>query len=310
MNEGEYFGELSLIYGAPRAATIKAVEATDLIVISKKVYDRIIKKFQVDQIVDIIDFYSNLVVFQRIPRDVLINLATKTQVVKIKRNEVFVKEGEITNLIWFIYIGKVNVVKKMRIKGKEKVLKIDTLSSTDIFGHHRIASDWTYDFSIITQLPWEFFGITKSNFFNLSKDIQKSFLEYAKPYPDNTVIKEEYYSNKRWGRFKEQWRQNITIDKNNQKELATTFKTMRGEAISFSNPFSYLSDQKKIWVNKVNLVNRIYEEDLFSGNESQKLSIYRHWSVGEKEKISLISSKMSVIEEGSGEVTVTWRPKK
>ena len=151
--EGDSFGELSLIYGAPRAATIRTAEPTDLIVISKEIYDRVIKKFQVDQIVYIIDFYSNLVVFQSIPKDVLIGLATKTQVVRVKSNEVFVKEGETTNLIWFIYFGKVNVVKKVKIGGKQKTLKIDTLGSADIFGHHRITSDCIYDYSIITELP-------------------------------------------------------------------------------------------------------------------------------------------------------------
>lgn len=43
LKEGDSFGELSLIYGAPRSATIKTIEPTDLIVISKHVYDKIIK---------------------------------------------------------------------------------------------------------------------------------------------------------------------------------------------------------------------------------------------------------------------------
>ena len=204
LKEGSSFGELSLIYGAPRAATIRTVEPTDLIVISKEVYDRVIKKFQVDQIVYIVDFYSNLVVFQSSPKDVIIGLATKTQVLRVKGDEIFAKEGETTNLVWFIYYGKVNVVKKVKIGGKSKTLKIDTLGSSDIFGHHRITSDCKYDYSIITQLPCEFLGITKTDFLNLPKEIKNSFLEYAKPYPSDDVIREDYYNNKRWIRFKKQ----------------------------------------------------------------------------------------------------------
>ena len=106
LKEGSSFGELSLIYGAPRAATIRTLETTDLIVISKQVYDRVIKKFQVDQIMYIIDFYSNLVIFQNVPKDIMIGLATKTQVVKVKSHDVFVKEGDATNMIWLIFMGK------------------------------------------------------------------------------------------------------------------------------------------------------------------------------------------------------------
>lgn len=106
MKEGDSFGELSLIYGAPRSATIRTIEPTDLIVISKETYDRIIKKFQVDQIDYIFDFYCNLVVFQKIPKDIIIGLATKTQVIKVKSHEVFIREGDEINLVYFIYTGK------------------------------------------------------------------------------------------------------------------------------------------------------------------------------------------------------------
>lgn len=54
----------------------------------------LLNKFQVNQIDYIVDFYSNLVVFQKVPRDVIIGLATKTQVVKVKGNEIFISEGD------------------------------------------------------------------------------------------------------------------------------------------------------------------------------------------------------------------------
>ena len=109
--------------------------------ISKEVYDKVIKKFQVDQIVYIVDFYNNLIMFSNAPKDIIIGLATKTQVVKVKSHEVFVREGDEANIIWFIYSGKCSVVKNIPIGNKVKSLKIDTLGSTDIFGHHRIEDD-------------------------------------------------------------------------------------------------------------------------------------------------------------------------
>jgi hypothetical protein len=202
LKEGDSFGELSLIYGAPRSATIRTVDLTDLIIITKEVYDRIIKKFQVDQIVYIVDFFSNLVVLQNVPKDVIIGLATKTQVVKVKSHEVFAKEGEETNIVWFIYTGKVNIIKNVPINNKIKPLKIDTLGTTDIFGHHTINTDCLFEYTVITQLPCEFLGITKSDFLGLPQEVKDNIFNYAKPYPETEVIRRDYFNNKRWAQFK------------------------------------------------------------------------------------------------------------
>jgi CRP-like cAMP-binding protein len=43
LNQGKCFGEKALIYGEKRSATIIAAEPTDLIVLDKMTYDRIIK---------------------------------------------------------------------------------------------------------------------------------------------------------------------------------------------------------------------------------------------------------------------------
>ena len=43
LNQGKYFGELALLKGEKWSATIIAVEPTDLIVLDKVTYDKIIK---------------------------------------------------------------------------------------------------------------------------------------------------------------------------------------------------------------------------------------------------------------------------
>lgn len=148
-------------------------------------------------------------------------------------------------MIWFIYIGKVNVVKNVSFGNKVKPLKIDTLGSTDIFGHHRITSDWKFDYTIITQLPSEFFGITKNDFLSLPEEIKKSFYEYAKPYPTSEVIKKNFYDNKKWVKFSEMWRKNIQNEKYNQTELRNPFLSIRGEIGRLINPVDVLKNSKK-----------------------------------------------------------------
>lgn len=46
------------------------------------------------------------------------------------------------------------------------------------------------------------FGISKSDYINLSLEIKNNFNEYAKPYPNETIIRQNFYDNKRWIKFK------------------------------------------------------------------------------------------------------------
>jgi cAMP-dependent protein kinase regulator len=43
LKKGDSFGDLSLLYGAPRNATIKTREDTEFMYLTKDIYDRVIK---------------------------------------------------------------------------------------------------------------------------------------------------------------------------------------------------------------------------------------------------------------------------
>ena len=43
LKKGDSFGDLSLVYGAPRNATIKTKEDSDFMILTKDIYDRVIK---------------------------------------------------------------------------------------------------------------------------------------------------------------------------------------------------------------------------------------------------------------------------
>lgn len=68
LNKGKSFGELALIYGEPRSATIVAIEPSDLIVLDKYTYDKIIKGLQLDQIDSITEFFEFFPLFHDLDR--------------------------------------------------------------------------------------------------------------------------------------------------------------------------------------------------------------------------------------------------
>lgn len=43
LKKGDAFGDLSLLYGAPRNATVRTREPSDFIVMTKSTYDKVIK---------------------------------------------------------------------------------------------------------------------------------------------------------------------------------------------------------------------------------------------------------------------------
>ena len=53
LKKGDSFGDLSLLYGAPRNATVRTKEDSYFIVMDKNTFDKIIKSHQVDKIHEI-----------------------------------------------------------------------------------------------------------------------------------------------------------------------------------------------------------------------------------------------------------------
>jgi CRP-like cAMP-binding protein len=45
LKKGDSFGDLSLLYGAPRNATVQTREETDFIMMTKYTYDKVIKTY-------------------------------------------------------------------------------------------------------------------------------------------------------------------------------------------------------------------------------------------------------------------------
>jgi CRP-like cAMP-binding protein len=63
LKKGDSFGDLSLLYGAPRNATVRTKEDSYFIVMTKDTFDSVIKSHQVDKIHEIAQFYMNFPLF-------------------------------------------------------------------------------------------------------------------------------------------------------------------------------------------------------------------------------------------------------
>ncbi len=109
LKKGDSFGELSLIYGATRAATVVTSEPSDLIILNKSTYDKVVKGVQVEHIDQVIQFFKNFPVFQELEKESLVHLATKSMYRKFSSNTVVMRQGDEPFSVYFIKSGRFKV---------------------------------------------------------------------------------------------------------------------------------------------------------------------------------------------------------
>ena len=78
LESGQSFGELALIYNSVRAASIIALEKTELIVLNRETFKKYIHSMQTSHLNHIIGFYEHLLLFAKIDKHELIKLASKS----------------------------------------------------------------------------------------------------------------------------------------------------------------------------------------------------------------------------------------
>lgn len=242
MNKGKSFGELALIYAAPRSATIIAIEPSDLIVLDRYTYDKIIKGLQLDQIDSITEFFEFFPLFHDLDRKYLLNIATKVIYKILPTNTIIIRQGDFSKSIYFIKTGKVKLLKKVDFKTCEdgdfdeidmsqklvedpteddydkgyvesKLLEIDELGIGDCFGDYSLIRKQPIEHSVVTFIPTEIFILDQHDFNSLDKRIITEFEEYQKEYPSDKEIRHSYFEMKKWEKYKEELIGNILESK-------------------------------------------------------------------------------------------------
>jgi CRP-like cAMP-binding protein len=124
LTDGDFFGEVSLIYNIPRTATITALTETFLIRIDKHPFNRYLKHLFEGQLEDQIEFMKLCPIFKDMPKDQLIKLAIRANVKKFATGQTILKTDSKCDSIYIIRRGTVKVTKEIKfIKNELKVKK-------------------------------------------------------------------------------------------------------------------------------------------------------------------------------------------
>jgi CRP-like cAMP-binding protein len=124
LKSGQTFGELSLIYGTPRSATIIAVTNSSLIKLDKSSFDMYVKDIFENQLKDQIEFMKICPIFHRVSKEMLIKLAIRTERKKFITNQVIINNKTKSEFLYIIRRGSVKVIKNIDfIKDENKMKK-------------------------------------------------------------------------------------------------------------------------------------------------------------------------------------------
>lgn len=85
------FGEISLLFGGERTATVRTLESCHVIHIEKEVFDRYIKEPLLKKLGAIQRYYKSLSFFEQIDASTLLILASKTRSIVLQSNTLVVR---------------------------------------------------------------------------------------------------------------------------------------------------------------------------------------------------------------------------
>ena len=99
---GDVFGELALLYNAPRAATIKAVEGSQLWVLDRNTFNHIVKDASQKKRQKYENFLATVPILQNMDHYERSKIADAIKEVKQKKGDVIIKQGEQGDLFYII----------------------------------------------------------------------------------------------------------------------------------------------------------------------------------------------------------------
>ena len=129
---GESFGELALLYNAPRAATILAKTDCVLWVLDRATFNNIVKESAINNREKYKKFLETIPILSQVTSYEMYCICDAIKKEKVKKDEYIIKEGEEGNKFYILDEGSAVALKTMKV-GKEPE-KVKDYSKGDYFG--------------------------------------------------------------------------------------------------------------------------------------------------------------------------------
>lgn len=136
ITQGGSFGELALIYFAPRAATVKASTASILWVIDRANFKKVLAKGSEGLVKQVLGYIEKFPFFKELKADEKMEIAKAMSEMDFSKGESIYEQGELASSMHFLVDGEASVVKD----GKESKVK-GTKDCVELFGESGLLDD-------------------------------------------------------------------------------------------------------------------------------------------------------------------------
>jgi len=143
IGEGGSFGELALIYGTPRAATVKASSSTDVKLwgIDRDSYRRILMGSTIRKRKMYEEFLSKVSILENLDKWERLTVADSLEAVSFEDESVVVKQGDQGNDFFIIVEGTAIVTQYRNDESEQEPVEVGRLGPSDYFGEIALILD-------------------------------------------------------------------------------------------------------------------------------------------------------------------------
>jgi cAMP-dependent protein kinase regulator len=177
---GESFGELALLYNAPRAASIKAVEPSVLFALDRETFNHIVKDAAMRKREEYENFLTNLELLSNVDAYERSKIADAVKRVKVPAGEYIVKEGEKGDVFYFVEEGEAYATKT--VTQGEAAKEVYQYTPGSYFGELALLKDVPRQASVIAKTDLKLVALDRMSFKRLLGPLEDILQRNMKNY--------------------------------------------------------------------------------------------------------------------------------
>lgn len=177
---GDVFGELALLYNAPRAATVKSTEACELWRLDRDTFNAIVKDAATKKREMYNSFLSKVRLLESMSAYDRIKLADALRTEEFQDGEYIVRQGEPGDVFYLIEEGSAVAMKLF--EGKTEAQEVETYKAGDYFGELALLTGEPRAASVVAKSYCKVATLDRKSFKRLLGSVEEILKRKAQQY--------------------------------------------------------------------------------------------------------------------------------